>query len=246
MLGSKKSPLKDAKPRSKHNPFDSDEEKKDNRKNISSKKNSSEYNLVQRETNTNPFDDVDARGHSSSSSYAPSYGNRNMYKNDFRDSGGLQSQSVEDLEEYAVYKAEETTKSVNNCRKIAEEMREDATKTLVMLHHQGEQITRSHDIAAGIDHNLSRGEKLLGNLGGIFSKTWKPKKTGKITGPTIFADDPVRKSANHLEQREKLGLNSAPKGQSKPRKALSEPTNAFERVEVRNNLVTIAMLFRII
>jgi synaptosomal-associated protein 25 len=35
-------------------------------------------------------------------------------------------------------------------------MREDASKTLVMLHHQGEQITRSHDIAAGIDHDLSR------------------------------------------------------------------------------------------
>jgi len=60
------------------------------------------------------------------------------------------------------------------------------------------------------------------------------------------ADDPVRKSANHLEQREKLGLNSAPKGQSKPRKALSEPTNAFERVEVRNNLVKISMLFTIV
>ncbi|WJX32099.1 Putative SNAP25 homologous protein SNAP33 [Trifolium repens] len=236
MFGSKKtSPLKDAKPRSKHNPFDSDEEKNDNKKYNSSKKTSSEYNLVQGETNTNPFDDVDTRGHSSSSSYASSYGNRHMYKNDFRESGGLESQSVEDLENYAVYKAEETTKSVNNCRKIAEEMREDASKTLVMLHHQGEQITRSHDIAAGIDHDLSRGEKLLGSLGGIFSKTWKPKKTGAIRGPTVFGDDPVRVSANHLEQREKLGLNSAPKGQSKPRKTLSEPTNAFERVEVEKS-----------
>ncbi|KAK2410225.1 SNAP25 proteinous protein SNAP33 [Trifolium repens] len=75
------------------------------------------------------------------------------------------------------------------------------------------------------------GEKLLGNLGGIFSKTWKPKKTGAIRGPTVFGNDPVRVSANHLEQREKLGLNSAPKGQSKPRKTLSGPTNAFERVE---------------
>ncbi|XP_058759471.1 SNAP25 homologous protein SNAP33-like [Vicia villosa] len=230
MFGSKK----DAKPSSKNNnPFDSDEEKKDNRKYKPSRKASSEYNLVQGETNTNPFDDGDVHhGRSSSSSYAPSYGNRNMYKNDFRESGGLESQSVEDLENYAVYKAEETTKSVNNMRKIAEEMREEASKTLVMLHHQGEQITRSHDIAAGIDHDLSRGEKLLGSLGGMFSKTWKPKKTGTIKGPTIFSDDPVRRSANHVEQREKLGLNSAPKGQSNPRRATSEPTNAFERVEV--------------
>jgi hypothetical protein len=60
-------------------------------------------------------------------------------------------------------------------------------------------------------------------------------------------DDPVRVSANHLEQREKLGLNSAPKGQSKPRKTLSGPTNAFERVEVCNNLVkNISMLFTVI
>lgn len=28
-----------------------------------------------------------------------------------------------------------------------------------------------------------QGEKLLGNLGGIFSKTWKPKKNRDITGP---------------------------------------------------------------
>ena len=32
---------------------------------------------------------------------------------------------------------------------------------------------------------LFQGEKLLGNLGGIFSKTWKPKKTRQIQGPVI-------------------------------------------------------------
>jgi len=31
-----------------------------------------------------------------------------------------------------------------------------------------------------------QGEKLLGSLGGMFSKTWKPKKTGVITGPVNF------------------------------------------------------------
>ena len=151
MFGSKKTPLRDAKPTSvdhAHNPFDSDEDTKDN------KYNSSKKTL----TNTNPFDDdhVNATGHSSSSSYGLSSTHRNRYKNDFRDSGGLESQSVQELENYAVYKAEETTNSVNSCLKIAEEMREDATKTLVMLHQQGEQITRSHHVAADIDHDLSR------------------------------------------------------------------------------------------
>lgn len=241
MVGSKKSPLKYAKPSSvdpvsKHkNPFDSDEETKDNKKHVSG------HGLVSRESNTNPFDDDYASGHSSSSSYAVSSANNpNRYKNGFRDSGGLESQSVQELENYAVYKSEETTKSVNNCLKIAEEIREDATNTLVMLHQQGEQITRSHDVAADIDHDLSRGEKLLGSLGGMFSRTWKPKKTGTITGPVIFGADPVRRNGNHSEQREKLGLtSSAPKGQSKPRKSLSEPTNAFEKVEVCINLMKI-------
>ena len=50
-------------------------------------------------------------------------------------------------------------------------------------------------------------------------------------------DDPVRRKGSHLEQREKLGLTSAPKGQSKPQIAPSEPTNALEKVEVRINLV---------
>ncbi|TKY73334.1 SNAP25-likeous protein SNAP33 [Spatholobus suberectus] len=222
MFGSKKTHLRDVKPSSVgpvHNPFDSDEETKDKTY------NSSKKTL----TNTNPFDDdVVASGHSSSSSYA----NRNRYKNDFRDSGGLESQSVQELENYAVYKAEETTKSVNGCLKIAEEMREDATKTLVMLHQQGEQITRSHHVAADIDHDLSRGEKLLGSLGGMFSKTWKPKKPGTITGPVVFGDDPVRRKGNHMEQREKLGLTSAPKGQSKSLTTLAEPTHALEKVEV--------------
>ncbi|BAT98947.1 hypothetical protein VIGAN_10031300 [Vigna angularis var. angularis] len=51
--------------------------------------------------------------------------------------------------------------------KFAENIREVATKTLVTLHQQGEQITRSHHVAVNIDHDLSRGEKLLGSLGGL-------------------------------------------------------------------------------
>lgn len=105
------------------------------------------------------FDDhlekgTDSSYSSSSSSY--SWSSRNRYKNDFRDSGGIENQTVEELENYAVYKAEETTNSVNSCLKIAEDIREDATKTLVALHQQGEQITRTHMVTADIDNDLSR------------------------------------------------------------------------------------------
>ncbi|KAG6476030.1 hypothetical protein ZIOFF_065265 [Zingiber officinale] len=135
---------------------------------------------------------------------------RNKYKNDFRDAGGIENQSVQELENYAVYKAEETTSKLNGVLKIAEEIREDASKTLVTLHQQGEQITRTHQSAADIDHDLSRGEKLLGNLGGLFSKTWKPKKTREIRGPL---------------------LTRGPRPRSEPRH-FAEPTSALEKVEV--------------
>lgn len=59
-------------------------------------------------------------------------------------------------------------------------------------------------------------------------------------------DDPVRRKGNHLEQREKLGLTSAPKGQSKSRPTLSEPSNALEKVEVRIYLMKIELLFKVI
>jgi len=48
-----------------------------------------------------------------------------------------------------------------------------------------------------------------------------------------YADDPVRRKDNHLEQRDKLGLTSAPKGQSKLQTPPPEPTNALEKIEVR-------------
>lgn len=225
MFGHKKSPLRgNAK-----NPFDSDDEC-DKKQNVKQSGTSSQPTPVTLNTNTNPFDDDEAKGKSSSAySFTTE---RNRFKNDFRDSGGLENQSVQELESYAVYKAEETTKAVNGCLKIAEDMREDATKTLVTLHHQGEQITRTHMTAADIDHDLSRGEKLLGSLGGIFSKTWKPKKSRPISGPVITRDDPVQRRANHMEQREKLGLSSAPKGQPSKRTPPPEPTNALQKVEV--------------
>ena len=64
--------------------------------------------------------------------------------------------SVQELESYAVNKAEDTTKSVNNCLKIAEDIRQDATRTLDTLHQQGEQIHRTHMMAADMDKDLSK------------------------------------------------------------------------------------------
>lgn len=46
------------------------------------------------------------------------------------------------------------------------------------------------------------------------------------------SDDPVQRRGNHLEQREKLGLNSAPKARSNSRTPHPEPTNALQKVEV--------------
>lgn len=164
MFGLKKSPVKVAKHNSVDpgypvhsgsNPFDDDLGSK--KKHNSSRRTSSEPDLLTPNFGTNPFDDDEGKTtSSSSSSYVHTSAARNKYKNDFRDSGGLENQSVQELENLAVYKAEETTKSVNSCLKIAEDIREDATKTLVVLHQQGEQITRTHMVAADIDHDLSR------------------------------------------------------------------------------------------
>ncbi|XVF11841.1 hypothetical protein REPUB_Repub08aG0062000 [Reevesia pubescens] len=242
MLGLKKSPLKTAKHNSvdpglvapsRSNPFDSDDEL-DNKKTLKpSRRTSSEPTLNSPNFGTNPFDDDEEKVNSSSSSasFWQASASQNKYKNDFRDDGGLENQSVQELENYAVYRAEETTKTVNNCVKIAEEMREGATNTLITLHQQGEQITRTHNVAAGIDHDLSRGEKLLGSLGGMFSRTWKPKKTHQIVGPVITRDDLPTRKGGHLEQREKLGLNPIPRGHSKSKTPPPESTNTFQKVE---------------
>ena len=111
---------------------------------------------------------IENEGRGGSSSYSSFAASNNRYKNEFRDSGGLENQSVQELEGYAAYKAEETTKKVNGCLKIAEEIREDASRTLVNLHQQGEQITRTHLTAANIEHDLSRVSTVYSVLSFIF------------------------------------------------------------------------------
>lgn len=209
----------------KANPFDSDSDSDTKNTLTTARRTSSEPVLPY--VNAATLSDDEGRG-----GISGGYAARNKYKNDFRDSGGMENQSVQELENYAAYKSEETTKSVNSCLKIAEDIRDDASKTLVTLHHQGEQITRTHNMAANIDQDLSRGEKLLGSLGGMFSKTWKPKKSKAITGPVITRDDSFKRRGNHKEQRERLGIAPAPRGRSNPRQSSSEPTTALQKVEV--------------
>ncbi|KAL5208220.1 hypothetical protein ABZP36_032655 [Zizania latifolia] len=156
---------------------------------------------------------------------------RSRYRNDFRDAGGVEAQSVQELEGYAAYKAEETTQRVQGCVRIAEEMRETASKSLVTVHQQGQQITRTHMMAVDIDQDLSRSEKLLGDLGGIFSKKWKPKKNGEIRGPKLTRDDSFIRKGSHSEQRQKLGLSDHPP-RSNGRQFHSVPTSALQKVEV--------------
>lgn len=209
------------------NPFDSDDEIDKYSTLKPSKKTSSEPSSTPN-SKASLFDDNEVKTTSNSSGYA----SRNIYKNDFVDSGGVDNQSVQELEHYAAFKAEETTKSVNSALKIAVDIRESATDTMINLHQQGEQINRTHMAAANIEQDLSRGEKLLGSLGGIFSRTWKPKKGQKLRGPTNIRDDSDRRKGNHLEQRERLGLGTnTNKGPSRSREPLPESADAMQKVE---------------
>ncbi|XP_015689080.1 SNAP25 homologous protein SNAP33-like [Oryza brachyantha] len=167
----------------------------------------------------------------SSSSYsAPGAAAKRQYKNDFGDSGGLENQSVQELENYAAYKAEETTDALAGCLRIAENIKEDAANTLVTLNKQGQQISRTHEKAVDIDQDLTKSESLLGSLGGFFSKPWKPKKTRQIKGPAyVSRDDSFKKKANRIEQRDKLGLS--PRGKSANR-SYDEPTSAMDKVQI--------------
>lgn len=138
-------------PPSSSNPFDSDTQA-DNKL---TKRAASEPFL----TVPNDLNGRQRGGSSSSSSSSSPYNSaaaRGRYKNDFKESGGLENQSTQELENYAVYKSEETTNTVNNCLRIAEDIRDDATRTLDMLHAQGEQITRTHVMVADTDKDLNR------------------------------------------------------------------------------------------
>ncbi|RLN07738.1 SNAP25 homologous protein SNAP33 [Panicum miliaceum] len=182
----------------------------------------------------NPFDsDSDSESQpakkSSGAYQAPADANK-RYKDGFRDAGGLENQSVEELEHYAAYKAEETTDALAGCLRIAEDIKQDATDTIITLHKQGEQISRTHEKAVEIDQDLTKSETLLGSLGGFFSKPWKPKKTRKIKGPAkVSRDDSFKKKASRMEQRDKLGLSPRVKNANRQ---YGEATSAMDKVQI--------------
>ncbi|KAG5411483.1 hypothetical protein IGI04_007802 [Brassica rapa subsp. trilocularis] len=206
---------------SKSNPFDSVDESDGNKKHTlkPSNKISPQPSLPTTKKNHgfNPFDDVDDE-EVVEKRLKPSF------KNHFRESGGVENQTVQELESYAVYKSEETTKTVPGIS--------SARDKISLSSKQGEKITRTHHKAVDIDHDLTRGEKLLGSLGGIFSRTWKPKKTRSITGPVITRGESRKRRVNNLETREKLGLNHLPKPDSRTNEPLPESADAYQKIEM--------------
>ncbi|XP_044402286.1 SNAP25 homologous protein SNAP33-like [Triticum aestivum] len=94
---------------------------------------------------------------------------RGRYRNDFRDSGGVEAQSVQELEGYAAYKAEETTRRVDGCLRVAEEMRDTASKTLLQVHQQGQQITRRARAARGMRRRAPRRPRARARAAGASS-----------------------------------------------------------------------------
>ncbi|XP_020577164.1 SNAP25 homologous protein SNAP33 [Phalaenopsis equestris] len=212
---------------SSNNPFDSDSDTERNARPT----RASSAPAINQSSHRGPKSTYEASGHSPASRSAFAAGT-NRYENGLDEYNGFESQSsVQELEKYAVQHAEETTQKINASLKVAEEIREVSSKTLVTLHQQGEQITRTHLTATNIDQDLSRGERLLGSLGGLFSKTWKPKKSRDIKGPRLSRDDSFIRRGNHMEQRQKLGLVS-PRSRSNPPEFRDEPSSALQRVEM--------------
>ncbi|KAL0926614.1 hypothetical protein M5K25_002853 [Dendrobium thyrsiflorum] len=168
---------------------------------------------------------------SSSSGYSGLDSRRYKHKNDFCESGSFENQSVEVLENYSVYKAEQTTQKIHGCLKVAEDMSGGASRLLVNLHQQGEQITQTHQTAATIDHLLQRGEKLLESLGGLFSRRWKPKNSRQIKGPVLTKDESFTRKGHHIGQRKKLGLSPST-SQSNPPRFCSGSSSVPERIEL--------------
>lgn len=138
------------------------------------------------------------------------------------------AKSVQELEDNAVRRAEETSCKVNDCVRAAEAIREDATQILMTLHQQGEQITQTHRVAVDIEQDLSVSERLLGSLGGLFSKTWRPKKNQQIKGP-ISQSNSFKSTSYHMEERQKLGIASTPPQSHNP--VRHSPATALEKVQ---------------
>ena len=66
------------------------------------------------------------------------------------------NQAVMDLEKHAVAKSQETTSTLKNCLRVAEDTMGVGAQTLIGLHEQGVQIERTHERAVDIDQHLGR------------------------------------------------------------------------------------------
>jgi hypothetical protein len=66
------------------------------------------------------------------------------------------NQAVQDLEKYALKKSQDTTSTIKNCVRVAEDSMGIGVQTLITLHDQGIQIERTHEKAVDIDQHLSR------------------------------------------------------------------------------------------
>jgi hypothetical protein len=66
------------------------------------------------------------------------------------------NQAVQDLEKYALKKSQDTTSTIKNCVRVAEDTMGIGVQTLITLHDQGIQIERTHEKAVDIDQHLSR------------------------------------------------------------------------------------------
>ncbi|GAQ90451.1 SNAP25 homologous protein [Klebsormidium nitens] len=123
--------------------------------------------------------------------------------------------------------AEKTTADARRVLKIAEDTRDIGANTLVTLHEQGEQIRRTHQTAVQVDQELSKGEKMLGKLGPIFSRTWKPKKGRAIAGPLDAPELAVQGGPRDKQQR--AALMQQGKGKGRDTAALSDSEAEIRR-----------------
>ncbi|CAN6973905.1 unnamed protein product [Brassica oleracea var. botrytis] len=114
---------------------------------------------------------------------------KSRYRSEFRDCGGAENQSVQELESYAVYKCQETTKTVQGHKINPNKVLWDDSDCMFRVWFQG--------------------EKLLGSLGGIFSRTWKPKKSRSITGPVEKAkqDDGLADLSDLLSELKNMAVD---------------------------------------
>ncbi|CAM6033013.1 unnamed protein product [Sphagnum compactum] len=120
--------------------------------------------------------------------------------------GHEENRAMQDLQAYAIQKPQETMATIKNCLKVAEETKDAAGETMALLHAQGDQIQQTHETVVKVDQHLTVAEKILGSLGGIFSRKWKPKLTGTITGPLDTGGENFQRHSCNEADRTALGL----------------------------------------